>query len=131
MILLDTSALVALAIADEKHHERAVGLVQSLPPQELAVSDYVFDETVTLIRSRRGVAAAVKVGEAIRAGGALRLVRLEQEDLDRAWQLFRKYDLPKLSFTDCATAALAERLKPRAVFAFDDDFRRLGAKVVP
>jgi hypothetical protein len=97
----------------------------------LVTSDYVFDEAVTRVARMAGHRAAVRLGEGLRGSAVARVVRLEPSDLERAWELFVKFDDQRLSFTDCTTVALAERLKPRAVFAFDDDFGKVGLKVVP
>lgn len=48
-----------------------------------------------------------------------------------AWRLLRKYADHRLSFTDGTTLALIEQLQIQHVFAFDEDFRRLGHSVVP
>lgn len=132
MILLDTSAIVAVAAPKDDNHEKAKRHLLGLPEGDsLVCSDYVFDETTTLLAARHGHAVAVRVGESLRSSTFARVETLRPTDLDRAWELFVKYTDKKLSFTDCTTVALAERLKPRFVFAFDAGLSKIGLKVEP
>ena len=43
----------------------------------------------------------------------------------------RKYDEHRLSFTDCTTLVLMEHLGIERVFAFDEDFHKVGYVLVP
>jgi predicted nucleic acid-binding protein len=43
----------------------------------------------------------------------------------------RKYADQRLSFTDCTTIALLEQLEIGQIFAFDEDFQKVGYHVVP
>lgn len=123
---------MALAVPRDRDHARARAELEHVRPGEaLLTSDYVFDETVTRLRKRIGHDVAVAVGDAIRTSTIARLVDVEPSDVDRAWELFRKYRDKELSFTDCTTFVLAQRLRARAIFAFDDDFVKLGLRVVP
>jgi predicted nucleic acid-binding protein len=58
------------------------------------------------------------------------LLRITEEDEERAWRIFRQYDDKAFSFTDCTSFALMERLDINAVFAFDDHFLQYGRFVL-
>ncbi|MFO1535253.1 MAG: type II toxin-antitoxin system VapC family toxin [Thermoplasmatota archaeon] len=128
---VDTSALLALAARQDAHHQAAVAFRAGLPrAARLLTSDYVFDETMTRLRRIDGHAAAVRVGEALRASKMATIERISEAELEAAWKLFVKYRDQPLSFTDCTVAAMAQARR-LPVFAFDDDFRRIGLQVLP
>jgi predicted nucleic acid-binding protein len=58
------------------------------------------------------------------------LVRITEDDEERAWRIFRQYDDKGFSFTDCTSFALMERLDINTVFAFDDHFIQYGKFVI-
>ena len=64
MIFVDTSAFYALEVEDDINHEKARKfLANELRKGKygiLITSDYVIDETLTLLRIKHGVAAAFK-----------------------------------------------------------------------
>lgn len=131
-VLVDTSALVALAGPRDRFHEAATAYRRQLAGSDaLVVSDYVFDETMTRLRMASGHRVAVAWGSALRASGLVRLVRLTETDFETAWQRFQQFSDQRLSFTDCTIVAMAERMRLRRIFTFDEDFRRLGYDVVP
>jgi uncharacterized protein len=77
MIFVDTSAFLAIENRRDAHHEEALkyqraSLKKGSP---LATSDYVPDESYTIIRIRAGHAIAVQFGDALRAS---RLLHMEQ-----------------------------------------------------
>lgn len=54
-----------------------------------------------------------------------------KEDKERAWELFRRYDDKVLSFTDCTSLAVMDRLELDTAFTLDHDFEALGYIIVP
>ena len=131
-MFVDTSAWVALVVERDRHHAAAKAFLDGLVPGEpLVTSDYVFDETLTRVRRQAGHRVAVRVGELMRSSVVAQIVPATPDDLERAWTVFRKHADKELSFTDCVIVAVMERLKLRHVFAFDEDFERLGFSVEP
>jgi hypothetical protein len=131
-LFVDTSAWVALIVEGDEFHEAAKKFLQTLDPKNpVFTSDYVFDETITRVRRIAGHRVAVRAGELLRTSAVAQMVSVTSDDADRASQIFRKHEDKELSFTDCASVAVMERLKLRSVFAFDDDFRRLGRLMKP
>jgi len=132
-VLVDTSALVALYLDSDAWHAEAVRALAQLREQRrplLATTD-VFDETVTLVRRWGGYARAVEVGTALRESRVLTLVPVDEAAREEAWGLFKRHKNPKLSFTDCTSAAVMGRLGIESVFTFDSDFRGFGLKPIP
>ena len=132
-ILCDTSALVALADADDPYAELAQEFLRDIPPGAVfIVPDTVFGEAMTTIKRRLGAAAAVKVGQQLRKSERFRSYRLSDEDEGATWDVFCHYLDKEWSYVDCSLLALARRQKVTAVFAFDHHFEQMpGVTRVP
>ncbi|HXX93352.1 MAG TPA: PIN domain-containing protein [Planctomycetota bacterium] len=132
-VLVDTSALLALTVRSDPHHKKAVSTLAGLKSEKrpLVATTDVFDETVTLVRRWEGYADAVRTGRSLRESRILELVAVNDLDRDTAWDLFEEYKDPKLSYTDCTSAAVMRRLELEEVFTFDADFRAFGFRPIP
>lgn len=126
MIFLDSSFLVAYTVDGDSNHSKAIelmrGIVDSVhgPP---VISDYVFDETVTVVFLRtRELQMAKSVGEAMLR--AFRMLRVDGQAFRDAWKRFRSQKGTKYSFTDCATVELMLQNGVNNIATFDEE---LGA----
>jgi predicted nucleic acid-binding protein len=97
----------------------------------LATSDYVFDETVTLVKRRFGFETARRLGDAILNEPAVDLIRVDASLQEDAWRLFLERSDQPYTFTDCTSFALMRRLGIREAIALDGDFVREGFIVRP
>lgn len=127
-ILLDTSALIAARNADDTNHTKTMEImVPALNGEygKVFVSDYIFDEAVTLAYIRTGSKRfAHDIGRFARAKPII-FRFIEPIDFDRAWELYQQYEDKRISFTDCTNIALMERLKIETLFTLDSDFNGL------
>jgi len=127
-VLLDTSALIAARNADDKNHLQTIGIMAHALQGEygkVLVSDYIFDEAVTLAYIRTGSKRfAHDIGRFARAKPII-FRFIEPIDFDRAWELYQQYEDKRISFTDCTNIALMERLKIETLFTLDSDFNGL------
>ena len=57
--------------------------------------------------------------------------RVTAIDEKRAWRLFRKVEGRGISMIDCTSFILMKRLGIKEVFAFDEDFKKLGFTTCP
>jgi predicted nucleic acid-binding protein len=131
MIFVDTGAWFAAAVPSDPDHAAASRWLAG-NGEPLLTTDYVVDETLTLLRARGERARALLVGEAFFAGRLAEIHTLDASDVALAWETFRRYDDKDWSFTDCASKAVIERLGLREAFAFDQHFRQFGTvRVVP
>ncbi len=121
-ILLDTSFLVAYFDRRDVNHPRALELLKSIEENEHEVafiSDYVFDETMILLKKYLGTRLAGEKREQLLCSSELILT--DQEVFENAWLLFRKNE--KLSFTDCTLVAQMKHPEIEEIVSFDSDFR--------
>ena len=58
-VLVDTSALLALAFPDDRHHQAAVAFVRAHPQARLVLTELILAEVATRIRARAGAPRAV------------------------------------------------------------------------
>lgn len=129
MIFVDTGAFVALMRQKDRHHEAARNFMAAPPP--LVTSDYVVDETVTLLLTRIGRDAAERFLESIRSSRLLRLEMVGKEGFNQAESVFLYHKDKEWSFTDCTSFAIAKRLGIEEVFGFDHHFEQMGLRRVP
>jgi hypothetical protein len=99
--------------------------------QTLVTSDFVVDETLTLIRFRLGLQAADMWWRQIDDSARLRWERIDHERFERGQQLFFQYDDQDLSFTDCTSFAVMRELKLTTVITTDVHFHQVGFEVLP
>jgi predicted nucleic acid-binding protein len=93
MIFIDTAGFLAIENRRDVHHERALAFRDaSLGDGQIFVtSDYVLDESHTLIRLRAGHAVAVQFGEDVRASRVLRVEHVTPEIVEAAWRIFKAF----------------------------------------
>lgn len=98
----------------------------------LITSDYVVDEVLTLIKVRFRTQSALQAGQALFGERLSALTYLTEDDIARAWALFRSHRDKGWSFTDCTSLALMQRLRISTAFAFDQHFSQMrGIRRVP
>jgi len=131
MIFVDTSAWFASVVPSDAHHHAASLWVEQ-NTQALITTDYVIDETLTLLRTRREAQRATALGEAFFSHTLATIYYLTEEEIRQTWQTFRKFADKDWSFTDCSSKVVIEKLKLTDAFSFDRHFRQFGSiNVVP
>jgi predicted nucleic acid-binding protein len=127
-LFVDTSAWLALNYKNDQYHDEAVSKITKVRQQkiQLVTSEYVFDESITIIRYRISHRAAVAFGDALISSNVASIEDIADEERLKAWVLFKKYRDKDLSFTDCTSFALMVKLKLQKAFSFDDHFKQVG-----
>ena len=116
----------------DEYHDQAVNLLEKALQGEYGAvytSDYIFDETVTLARVRaKSIKTALLVGESI-LGSRIRLLQVNGDIFDKAWNIFKQYEDKNFSFTDCTSIALIRELQIDTMLSFDDRFDGIVSRV--
>ena len=94
-------------------------------------SNFVLDETFTLLGRRAGYGFAAQRARNIYASESLTILRPTKNDELKAIDFFEKYSDNRLSFTDCVSFVLMQRNKIKRVFTFDHHFQILGFQKYP
>ena len=97
----------------------------------LVTTDYVLNETLTLIRSCLGRDAAVRWWEQINASARLQWEWIGPARAEEARRRFFEVDGGDLSFTDCTSFVVMEELRLRRVLTTDRNFALAGFEVLP
>jgi predicted nucleic acid-binding protein len=133
VIFIDTGAFLARYLRNDQYHLRAVTIWQKLAlyHDSCITSNFVLDETFTLLGRRAGHGFAVQRAKNIYASQALTISRPDREDEIRALQFFSKYADQHVSFTDCISFVLMKRQKINRIFSFDRHFELAGFQTIP
>ena len=130
-LLVDTGALLALAMRKDRHHAAAVRFLKSMPHARFVLTNLVLAELATRLRARAGAAPAVGLVRDLLNSRRYEVVFVDRALLDAAIAKMERYDDKALSLPDCASFALMDALGLDTAFAFDTDFRDCGYQIVP
>lgn len=127
-VFMDSAGFLALWDAADEHHSTAVRVQSELARKRrrFVTTDYIADETVTLLLLRHSHAAAVDFLQSVERSEALRLEWIGPDRFVAASQFFRKHNDKDWSFTDCASFALMRELNIRDAFTTDHHFKQAG-----
>ncbi len=127
MIFLDSSFIISFEVESDQNHVRAVEVLEEIKKGDFGeriVSDYIFDEVVTVSFGRtKSLEKSVFVGNKIRE--SLNILRVDDSVFEEAWKIFKSQKETKLSFTDCSTLALMERSGIKNIATFDEDYKKI------
>ncbi|MDN5939773.1 MAG: PIN domain-containing protein [Salinisphaera sp.] len=128
----DTSGLYAvMASGDPAHPTAAEVLEQALRAERrLFTSDYVLDETATLL-SAHGLRACVGTFlDTIFSSSAITVLWCDRERFHRAAKHFAKHNDKHWSFTDCLSFVLMEELGLHEALTTDRHFKQAGFSIL-
>jgi uncharacterized protein len=127
-LFVDTAGWVACADgADPRHHEAAAARDGWLEGGGyLLTTDYVADETLTLLRFRLGLKIAEAWWRQVEGSSRLRWEFITLARADKARALFFRYHDNEFSFTDCTSFAVMRELRIRDALTTDDHFAQAG-----
>jgi predicted nucleic acid-binding protein len=130
-LFVDTSAWFALHDTIDQNHKKAIAKSLEIKRRkiELVTSEYIIDESITLIRHKISHKAAVIFGESLLFSNIVMILDVSQEDRLRAWELFKKYEDKSFSFTDCTSFVLMKNSGVRKAFTFDEHFKQVGMDI--
>jgi predicted nucleic acid-binding protein len=126
VIFVDTSAWFAGSVIADQNHQSARALFVSTDPRLLITTDYVLDESLTLLKARGENVRALELGRRVLEETICRLVWVEQQDVFKAWTVFEAHRHKGWSFTDCVSRVVIDRLQIKEAFTFDQHFREFS-----
>lgn len=126
---VDTSGWYAALTRRDRDHPVASKFIRCWKDQ-LVTTDYVLDETLTLIQRRIDHGTAVEFLNKLEQSAMLELVFVGHEDFYNAQSLFRSRSDKQWSFTDCTSFTVMSRLKLKQALAFDNHFLQAGFTLI-
>jgi hypothetical protein len=130
-LLVDTGALLALALKNDRHHRTAVRFLRSMPHARFVLTDLVLAEVATRLRARAGAERAVAIVRDLLNSRRYEVVFADRGLIEAAIAKMQQCRDKALSLPDCASFALMDQLGLETAFAFDTDFRDCGYVVEP
>lgn len=127
-VLMDSAGFLALWDAADQYHANAVRLQEELTRKRrrFFTTEYVVDETITLLLVRHSRRAALDFLDTIERSEALRLEWVDPTRFHAAAGWFRKHTDKMWSFTDCVSFAVMREMRVRDAFTTDHHFRQAG-----
>jgi predicted nucleic acid-binding protein len=132
-LFVDTAGWVACADSADPAHKRAAAARDRWLERGgvLVTTDYVVDETLTLIRLRLGLDAAEAWWRQVEGSSRLRWEFVSLARADKARGLFFRYRDKDFSFTDCTSFVVMRELKLGEVLTTDRHFKQAGFTTLP
>jgi uncharacterized protein len=132
-LFVDTAGWMACADASDPSHEPACNARDAALESGtlLITTDYVMDETLTLIRVRLGLSAAKAWWEQVENSSRVRWEWVGMERAEKARRTFFRYRDKNYSFTDCTSLVVMHELRLKEVLTTDRHFRQMGFQLLP
>lgn len=93
-------------------------------------TNFVFDESYTLLLVRVGRTRAVAWGRRLLVGRLVQDIRVAEDHEARAWEIILGFDGKDFSYADATSFAVAESFAIEGAFALDRHFHQYGGLTV-
>jgi predicted nucleic acid-binding protein len=132
-LFVDTAGWVACADAADPSYNKAVAARDAWLQDGgvLITTDYVADETLTLLRLRLGLRTSEAWWQQVDASPRVRWEYISLARADKARAFFFRYRDKEFSFTDCTSFVVMRELKLQAVLTTDHHFTQAGFLTLP
>jgi len=127
-IILDSSLLLAFFNRKDINNEKAEKVMSALKEGvfgKLFITDYIFDEFVTLAAKRTRIDLAIEWGQGLLDSQNIEFLTTDSAEFKTAWELFKQFK--ELSFTDCTLLAVSKHFGIDNIASFDSDFDKIKA----
>ncbi len=132
-LFVDTAGWMAMADRNDAHYMDSTQVRDNWLEAGgiLVTSDYVIDESLTLIRMRLGIDAAEKWWENVSDSPRLKMEWINSERAEKARQWFFRWRDKSFSFTDCTSFVVMKELRLKEALTGDKHFLAAGFKIYP
>ena len=123
-IFIDSSVFCAYANVRDVHHKNAQKIMEDIisgKHENGITTDYVFDETVTVIRRKANSKTAIEIGKFL-LDSEIFIAKVDSLVFQKSWELFQSHEL---SFTDCSSIAFMNLFDINKIATFDKDFKNI------
>lgn len=134
MIFVDTSAWYALEVEDDTNHKHALGFLSTLRDRRygsLLTTDYVLDETVTLLWLRHGSASGLQFLDKIHRSKSIRILWVDEVIFWETRDMMKARTDKRWSFTDFISFIVMQQMSIKDAFTFDKNFEQAGYTALP
>ena len=129
-IFIDSSVFCAYANVRDVHHKNARKIIEDIisgKHENGITTDYVFDETVTVIRRKANSETAIEIGKFL-LDSEIFIAKIDSLSFQKSWELFQANEM---SFTDCSNIAFMNLFDISKIATFDKGFKNIkGLQVI-
>ena len=131
-VFADTSAWIALFLKNDHNHSDAVTLYKKIQDSQILLytSDYIIDETVTLMMQKSGYRSSLAIGNAILSNRDIEIIFINPDYFAGCWKHYCKFRDKNFSYTDVASFYLMDTLNIAQAFSFDRHFIQAGFALI-
>ncbi len=132
-LFVDTAGWMAMADVKDPLHIPCVRARDQWLEQGgiMTTSNYVVDETLTLIRIRLGLTAAEAWWDMVSQSPRCRTEWITQDKAEKALRWFFKWQDQSFSFTDCTSFVVMKELGITKALTTDHHFMTAGFELLP
>lgn len=132
-LFVDTAGWMMLADASDPAHAVARDARDAWLEDGgvLLSTDYVMDETLTLLRVRLGLSAAQRWWNQVDGSPRLLWDGIDTARAEKARQWFFRWKDKSFSFTDCTSFVVMREHRIKVALTCDDHFTQAGFQVLP
>ncbi len=125
---MDTSGFYALLVKGDRMHARARAILERAARSggRFVSTDYVLDETATLLKARAHGHLAEAFFDTVFASTACRVEWMDPDGFAQTRRFFLKHHDQDWSFTDCFSFRVMRALGLRDALTTDAHFRQAG-----
>jgi predicted nucleic acid-binding protein len=127
-VFIDTSGWFSLLVKGDPYFELAHAVLSDYIRKKIraVTTDYVIDETATLLKSRKVFLQAKTLFELIDTSKYLQVEWVSEDIFSEAKHYFLKYHDHGYSFTDCISFIVMKKRKIAKVLTADTHFSQAG-----
>lgn len=131
-LFVDTSGFFALMFKDDSWHLAAARAVRKAirSSRRLVTTDYVLDETATLLKSRGLGHLTAELFDRVFSSAACRVEWTDEERFQGTRAFFQKHEDQSWSFTDCSSFCVMKQLRLTESLTSDRHFAQAGFVVL-
>lgn len=130
-LFIDASVFCAFINEDDVHHKKSKKILGDLIQNKLTpiTTDYIFDETLTVILRRVNKEKATEIGRYL-LDSEISIAPIDVVLFEKTWDEFQKQN-EKFSFTDCSNIAFMKLFGITKIATFDKAFKNVqGIEVI-
>ena len=131
-VFIDTSGFYALVVKNDPKHESAHRTLKRARTEKrrLLTTDYVLDETATLLKSRGEMKLAQSLFERVFSSSACRIEWMDALRFDTVRDFFLKHADQDWSFTDCTSFCIMKDYRLDDALTTDYHFTQAGFRAL-
>lgn len=132
LVFVDTSAWLALINKSDVFHVKAKNIRDSLLRDNIQfiVTDYVIVEVANSLSKIPWRSSAIQLINSIQLSGNIRLVEINKEIYNEAWELYSNRTDKEWGLTDCASFVVMKRYAITVAFTNDHHFEPMGFNIL-